>query len=555
MVMKWTKRHPTLLFGLVLLSLVGLVLACSSDSPSEPRQDPPPPPGTGGGGSGEFSVTLDVDPGSTEVDSETPVEIEVRVRNRNTGAPPANGSTAVVSATLGGLNAPGGPTQVAVTLINGNARVLYFPGSVAGTAVIQAQFQGSAAQAVIELLARANFFLSFLEPTVGKGGDVVTIHGGGFVRPVRVTFEGNPGRVLGVTPNRIRVEAPSSPDPVGPNESLTVTVSVTIRQGEQAQESDSLANSFTYEPGGSSRPQPVVLAIDPPSGPNAGGTRVTVLGDNFEAPARVVFGGDEGIGGVEGTVESVTPTRIVARTPAATAIGVDNRGETVDVTVINVASGFRATLPESFTYEAAAFFISDVQPRMGPQAGGTEITITGSGFIAPVRVEIDGFVASVLSVTSTEIIAVTPAVTDEVFQTEVCNDNNDAQEGQRFIPTAFDVTVTNGQFSESTDTLSNGFIYKPTDSTCRNDVAPPPPPPPPPVASFTFTASGLQVIFDNTSTDFVSSTWDFGDGMTSTQNNPVHTYGAAGTFAVTLTVRNSIGQTDSVSQFVTVPPP
>lgn len=549
MVMKWTKRHPSLLVGMVLLSLVGLMLACSSDSPSEPRQDPPPPPGTGGGGSGDFSVTLNVNPGSTEVESETPVEIRVSIRNRNTGAPPANGSTAVVSATLGGLNAPGGPTQIAVTLINGEARVLFFPGSVAGNAVIQAQFQGSAAQAVIELLARANFFLSFLEPAVGKGGDVVTIHGGGFARPVRVTFDGNPGRVLGVTPNRVRVEAPASPSPLGPNESLTVTVSVTIRQGEQTQEADSLSNSFTYQPGGSSRPQPVVLAVDPPSGPNAGGTRVTILGDNFEAPVRALFGG------VEGFIESVTPTRVIARTPSATALGIDNRGQTVNVTVINVASGFEATLPLGFTYEDQVFFIRDVTPRMGPQAGGTQISITGEGFFDPVRVEIGDFVASVLSVTPTEIIAVTPAVTDDVFQIEACNDNNDSQIGERFIPTAFDVRVTNTQFPDSTDTLLNGFIYKPTDSSCRNDVEPPPPPPPPPVASFTFTASGLQVIFDNTSADFVTSTWNFGDGSTSTQNNPVHTYAAAGTFAVTLTVRNSIGQTDSSSQFVTVPPP
>jgi hypothetical protein len=552
MVMKWTKRHPSLLFGLLLLSLVGLVVACSNDSPSEPRQEPPPPPGTGGGGSGNFSVTITVDPGSVEVDSETPVEILIRVRNRSSGAAPANGSTAVVSVTFGTLNAPanaGGVTQGAVTLINGDARVLFFAGSLAGTAVIQAQFQGSAGQALIELLARANFFLSFLEPELGRGGDVATIHGGGFVRPVRVTFGGNIGRVLGVAPNRIRVEVPSAPSPVGPNETLTVSVAVTIRQGTTDAENDTLPNAFSYQAGGTSLPQPVVLSIDPPSGPNTGGTRVTLLGDNFVSPVRVL------LGGVEGMVESVTPTRIIARTPSATALGIDNRGQTVDVTVINVESGFEATLPQSFTYEDVAFFIRDVTPRMGPQAGGTQITITGSGFFDPVRVEIGTFVATVLSVTPTQIVAVTPAVTDDIFDTEVCNDNNDEQEGTRLIPTAFDVTATNTQFNDAQDTLTNGFIYKPTDTSCRNDVAPPPPPPPPPVAAFTFQAAGLQVIFDNTSTDFISSSWTFGDGGGSTLNNPTHTYAAAGTYAVTLTVSNSIGQSDSQSQFVTVPPP
>lgn len=550
MVMKWTTRHPSLLFGLVLLSLVGLVLACSTDSPSEPRQDPPPPPGTGDGGN--FSVTVTVNPGSTEVESETPVEVLIRVRDRSTGAPPPDGSTAAVSATLGTLGAPagaGGVTQFAATLINGDARVLFFSGSLAGTAVIQVRFQGSTGQAVVELLLRSNFFLSFIDPEFGRGGDVASVHGGGFVSPVRVTFGGNIGRVLSVTSSRIRVEVPSAPSPVGPNETLTVNVDVTIRQGSPTTETDSLPNGFTYQAGGTSRPQPVVLAVDPPSGPNAGGTRVTILGDNFQSPVRALFGG------VEGFVESVTATRIIARTPSATALGIDNRGRTVDVTVINVASGFEATLPLGFTYEDQVFSIRDVTPRMGPQVGGTQILITGSGFLEPVRVEIGGFVASIVSVTPTEIIAITPAVTNDVFLVEVCNDNADEQDGERFIPTAFDVTVTNTQFTDSTDTLPNGFIYKPTDGTCRNDVAPPPPPPPPPVAAFTFQANGLQVLFDNTSSDFLTSLWNFGDGTSSTQNNPTHTYAAAGTFTVTLTVTNSIGQTDSVSQFVTVPPP
>lgn len=550
MVMKWTTRHPSLLFGLVLLSLVGLVLACSTDSPSEPRQDPPPPPGTGGGGN--FSVTVTVNPGSTEVGSDTPVEVLIRVRDASSGAPPPNGSTASVSATLGTLGAPpgsGGLSQFAATLVNGDARVFFFPGSLAGTAVIQARFQGSTGQAVVDLLLRANFFLSFLEPELGRGGDTVTIHGGGFAQPARVAFGGNLGRVLSVLRNRIQVEVPSAPSPVGPNETLTVSVEVTIRQGGDDAETDTLPNGFTYQAGGTSRPQPVVLAVDPPSGPNAGGTRVTILGDNFVSPVRALFGG------VEGFVESVTPTRVIARTPSATALGIDNRGQAVDVTVINVASGFEATLPLGFSYVNQAFFIRDVMPRMGPQVGGTQILITGEGFLEPVRVEIGGFVASVLSVTPTEIIAITPAVTNDVFQVEVCNDNADEQDGERFIPTAFNVTVTNTQFTDSTDTLPNGFIYKPTDGTCRNDVAPPPPPPPPPVAAFTFQASGLQVLFDNTSSDFLTSLWNFGDGSSSTQNNPSHTYAAAGTFAVTLTVTNSIGQTDSVSQFVTVPPP
>ncbi|MDX1545568.1 MAG: PKD domain-containing protein [Rhodothermales bacterium] len=45
--------------------------------------------------------------------------------------------------------------------------------------------------------------------------------------------------------------------------------------------------------------------------------------------------------------------------------------------------------------------------------------------------------------------------------------------------------------------------------------------------------------------------WDFGDGTTSTQQNPTHTYGEPGTYTVTLSVSNAAG-TDTRSTTVTV---
>jgi PKD repeat protein len=65
-----------------------------------------------------------------------------------------------------------------------------------------------------------------------------------------------------------------------------------------------------------------------------------------------------------------------------------------------------------------------------------------------------------------------------------------------------------------------------------------------PVAEFTFSASGLTVLFTDASTGGMpaSWSWDFGDGATSTSRNPSHTYANAGSFAVTLTVANSGGQ-------------
>lgn len=58
-----------------------------------------------------------------------------------------------------------------------------------------------------------------------------------------------------------------------------------------------------------------------------------------------------------------------------------------------------------------------------------------------------------------------------------------------------------------------------------------------PKASFQFTVSGRTVAFNNLS-DIGSPAWTFGDGQSSVEQNPVHTYAAAGTFPVVLTMTN-----------------
>jgi PKD repeat protein len=75
----------------------------------------------------------------------------------------------------------------------------------------------------------------------------------------------------------------------------------------------------------------------------------------------------------------------------------------------------------------------------------------------------------------------------------------------------------------------------------------------PPVADFTFQVSALAVLFQDTSTGTPTSwTWDFGDGATTSRQNPMHTYAAAGTYTASLTVMNASGQSSTKRQFVTV---
>ncbi len=81
----------------------------------------------------------------------------------------------------------------------------------------------------------------------------------------------------------------------------------------------------------------------------------------------------------------------------------------------------------------------------------------------------------------------------------------------------------------------------------------------PPIAAFSFGCTGLSCSFTNSSSDpggsIASSSWQFGDGGTSSSNSPSHTYGAAGTYTVTLTVTDNGGLTDATLKNVTVTAP
>ncbi len=87
----------------------------------------------------------------------------------------------------------------------------------------------------------------------------------------------------------------------------------------------------------------------------------------------------------------------------------------------------------------------------------------------------------------------------------------------------------------------------------------------PPLASFTSSLADLTATFTNTSSDpdngpsGLNYSWDFGDGNTSMQASPTHTYASAGTYTVSLSVTDGaatrIANADITVQDSTMPDP
>ena len=133
-----------------------------------------------------------------------------------------------------------------------------------------------------------------------------------------------------------------------------------------------------------------------------------------------------------------------------------------------------------------------------------------------------------------------------------------AGRGTPVIRDAASANMNNATSSKQNVTASTGIVIMASNDATRRywhaDLAATPYSP---TASFTASpttgAAPLPVSFsDSSSGNPTAWSWNFGDGTTSTDQNPVHTYTAPGTYTVSETVTASVGGTGSTQQVVTI---
>jgi hypothetical protein len=112
-------------------------------------------------------------------------------------------------------------------------------------------------------------------------------------------------------------------------------------------------------------PQPTVTKLKPNTGPVAGGTSVSITGTNLTGATAVNFGSTAA---ASLTVKSATS--LTAISPAETA-------GTVDVTVTTPGGTSALSTADRFKFAPT---ITGLSPNTGSEAGGTSVTVSGTGF-------------------------------------------------------------------------------------------------------------------------------------------------------------------------------
>ncbi|MGO9457066.1 MAG: IPT/TIG domain-containing protein [Acidimicrobiales bacterium] len=211
-----------------------------------------------------------------------------------------------------------------------------------------------------------------------SGGTKVTITGTGFSTAAHVKF--------GTTTAVFTVNSSTSITATAPAHAAgTAVISVTTPGGTTPTTS---ADHFKY-----TVPSPVIFSISPTTG--KAGTSVTLSGSGFISGATTVTFGGTVI--PAGSVTFVSGSQIKVTSPAHAAGTVTVKATTAAGTS---ASG------EHFTYVTGPT-ITSLSRTTGPVAGGTKVTITGTGFTTVTKVTFGSTTATKWTIRSNNQLVVT----------------------------------------------------------------------------------------------------------------------------------------------------
>jgi hypothetical protein len=155
-------------------------------------------------------------------------------------------------------------------------------------------------------------------------------------------------------------------------------------------------DSFTFR---YHHPPIQLTRINPNYGTRLGGTRITIDGTGFENGAQVR------VGNLNCPIVSQSAVRIVCTTPFSRSAGHS------PITVRNMNGVISDQL--RFFYELPVMELTRIHPNKGPKHGGTEITLTGTGFPQNIAISVklgtDTLCTNVRWVSTTEIRCTTGA--------------------------------------------------------------------------------------------------------------------------------------------------
>jgi hypothetical protein len=221
------------------------------------------------------------------------------------------------------------------------------------------------------------------------GGQIVSLFGNALDGVTAVSFGVQPALVFSAYPVSGHPTYDSQIDAVTPPGEGTAVISVSGPGGSTS----TAPGSFTWI---NPTPVAVVSSVSPLTG--GAGTAVTIRGSGFSGAVAVDFG----TAATDFEVES--DSQILAWAPAK-GTGL------VDVTVTASGGASAASIADQFTYiplkppKPAPFSLS---PNYGPVAGGTFVTLLGSGFTNATAVTFGGQAAQFDVVSDGRIAAVSP---------------------------------------------------------------------------------------------------------------------------------------------------